>query len=80
MPNFKIDTTNVIPNETHVEANGLTGVLAGATTLFKPAEAVSGIPKYTAIAIGAVAGNVIATHSQTGQLGVSALGKTVSFG
>lgn len=80
MPNFKIDTTTMQPNQDAVEANGLTGVIAGVTTLFKPAEAVSGIPKYTAIAIGAVAGNVVATHSQTGQLGVSALGKTVAFG
>ncbi|UBF42559.1 putative cysteine methyltransferase [Cystovirus CAP3] len=65
---------------TLVEKNGISGVLAGVTTIFSPAEGVVGIPKVTSHVVSALAGNLLATHSTTGRLGVSALGKTISFG
>ena len=65
---------------TLVEKNGISGVLTGVTTIFSPSEGVVGIPKVTSHVVSALAGNLLATHSTTGRFGVSALGKTISFG
>lgn len=65
---------------TLVEKNGISGVLAGVTTIFSPAEGVIGIPKVTSHVVSALAGNLLATKSTTGSFGLSAFGKTISFG
>lgn len=65
---------------TFVEKNGISGVLTGVTTIFSPSEGVVGIPKVTSQVVSALAGNMLATRSNTGKLGVSAFGKTISFG
>lgn len=65
---------------TLVEKNGISGVLTGVATIFSPSEGVVGIPKVTSHVVSALAGNMLATHSATGRVGVSALGKTISFG
>lgn len=65
---------------TFVAKNGVAGVLTGVTTIFSPSEGVVGIPKVTSHVVSALAGNVLATRSIKGRLGVSALGKTISFG
>lgn len=65
---------------TLIEKNGISGVLTGVTTIFSPSEGVVGIPKVTSHVVSALAGNLLATHSTTGKLGMSALGKTISFG
>lgn len=65
---------------TLVEKNGISGVLTGVTTIFSPSEGVVGIPKVTSHVVSALAGNMLATQSATGRIGVSALGKTISFG
>lgn len=60
--------------------NGLEAVTTGLTTIFKPSEAVIGTPKLVALALAAAAGNAVATHSSTGKLGLSALGKELTVG
>lgn len=60
--------------------NGLQGVTTGLTTIFRPSEGVVGTPKLVALALAATAGNALATHSATGRIGVSALGRTIAFG
>lgn len=65
---------------TFTAKNGISGVVTGVTTIFSPSEGVVGIPKVTSHVVSALAGNLLATHSTTGRLGVAALGKTISFG
>lgn len=65
---------------TLVEKNGISGVLTGVTTIFSPSEGVVGIPKVASHVVSALAGNILATRSTTGRLGVAAFGKTISFG
>lgn len=74
--------TNVEGTEdfTFVSKTGLESVTTGLTTIFKPSEAVVGTPKLIALGLAAVAGNAVATHSATGKIGISALGRELTMG
>lgn len=60
--------------------NGLESITTALINPFKPSEGIIGTPKLLSHVFAATAGNALAVHSLTEKIGVSALGKTPTFG